>query len=110
MHSGQCACRVVKFELDINPSFLAVCACLDCKKASAGEAAISIGVLIRWSRLLALQEVLGIHPSGVAGIEHRARFRLFLKPVTMIKRLCRRVDQRPFVQSSMLDQPAILLP
>ena len=86
-----------QIEFDINPSFVVVCDCLDCRKASNGEAATSIAVPTRWSRLLALQEVLGIHPSSVAGIEHHARFRLLLKPVTMVKRLCRRVDQRPFV-------------
>lgn len=34
-----CACGAIKFEFDIDPAFIAVCHCLDCKKASGGEAA-----------------------------------------------------------------------
>lgn len=43
-HKGQCACGAVAFEFDTDPSFVAVCHCLDCKKASGGEAATWFGV------------------------------------------------------------------
>lgn len=32
--TAQCACGSVKFEFDTDPAFVAVCQCLDCKKAS----------------------------------------------------------------------------
>jgi hypothetical protein len=38
-HKAQCACGTVKFEFDTDPTFIAVCHCLDCKKSSGGEAA-----------------------------------------------------------------------
>ena len=37
--TAQCACGSIKFEFDTDPTFIAVCHCLDCKKASGGEAA-----------------------------------------------------------------------
>ena len=43
-YTGRCACGAVKFEFDTNPTFVAVCHCLDCKKASGGEAATFFGV------------------------------------------------------------------
>jgi hypothetical protein len=43
-YTGQCACGAVKFEFDTDPTFIAVCHCLDCKKASGGEAATFFGV------------------------------------------------------------------
>ena len=43
-HKAQCACGAVKFEFDTDPSFIAECHCLDCKKASGGEAAVFFGV------------------------------------------------------------------
>lgn len=43
-HAGQCACGSVKFEFDTDPTFVAVCHCLDCKRASGGEAATFFGV------------------------------------------------------------------
>jgi hypothetical protein len=42
--TGRCACEAVKFEFDKYPDFIAVCHCLDCKKASGGEAATWFGV------------------------------------------------------------------
>ena len=38
-HTAQCACGAVKFEFNTDPTFVAVCHCFDCKKASGGEAA-----------------------------------------------------------------------
>jgi len=38
-NKGRCACNSVQFEFDSQPTFIAVCHCLDCKKASGGEAA-----------------------------------------------------------------------
>ena len=35
-HKAQCACGAVKFEFDTDPTFVAVCHCLDCKKSSGG--------------------------------------------------------------------------
>ena len=43
-HTAQCACGAVKFAFDTIPTFIAVCHCLDCKKASGGEAATFFGV------------------------------------------------------------------
>ena len=38
-YTARCACGAVRFEFDKDPDFVAVCHCLDCKKASGGEAA-----------------------------------------------------------------------
>ena len=43
-YTGQCVCGAVKFAFDKDPDFIAVCHCLDCKKASGGEAATWFGV------------------------------------------------------------------
>ena len=43
-YTAQCACGAVKFEFNVDPAFIAVCHCLDCKKASGGEAATFFGV------------------------------------------------------------------
>ena len=43
-HSAQCACDAVKFEFNADPTFVAVCHCLDWKKASGDEAACFFGV------------------------------------------------------------------
>jgi hypothetical protein len=43
-HSGRCACGSVRFEFEFDPTFVAVCHCLDCKKASGGEAATFFAV------------------------------------------------------------------
>ena len=43
-HTAGCACGAVRFEFDTDPDFIAVCHCLDCKKASGGEAATWFGV------------------------------------------------------------------
>ena len=42
--TGRCACGAVEFDFDTTPTFVAVCHCLDCKKASGGEAATFYGV------------------------------------------------------------------
>ena len=43
-HTAQCACGDIKFEFNTDPGFVAICHCLDCKKASGGEAATFFGV------------------------------------------------------------------
>lgn len=43
-YTGKCACGAVKFEFDKDPEFIATCHCLDCKRASGGEAATFFGV------------------------------------------------------------------
>ena len=43
-HSGKCACGAITYEFDAEPGFVAVCHCLDCKRASGGEAATFLGV------------------------------------------------------------------
>jgi hypothetical protein len=43
-YTAQCACGAVKFGFDTDPPFIAECHCLDCKKASGGEAAIFFAV------------------------------------------------------------------
>jgi hypothetical protein len=43
-HTARCACGAVTFEFDTDPDFIAVCHCLDCKKASGGEAATWFGI------------------------------------------------------------------
>jgi hypothetical protein len=43
-YTARCACGTCQFEFDTDPSFIAICHCLDCKKASGGEAAMFMGV------------------------------------------------------------------
>ena len=43
-HTGHCACGTVRCGFDTDPDFVAVCHCLDCKRASGGEAATFFGV------------------------------------------------------------------
>jgi hypothetical protein len=43
-YTGRCACAAVTFEFDKDPDFVAICHCLDCKRASGGEAATFFGV------------------------------------------------------------------
>ena len=43
-YTGKCACGAVKFAFDKDPDFIANCHCLDCKRASGGEAATFFGV------------------------------------------------------------------
>lgn len=43
-YSGRCACGAVTFEFDKEPDFVAHCHCLDCKRASGGEAATFFAV------------------------------------------------------------------
>jgi len=43
-HTARCACDRINFEFDTDPDFVAVCHCLDCKKASGGEAAVWFGI------------------------------------------------------------------
>lgn len=43
-YTAHCTCGAVKFEFDTDPDFIAVCHCLDCKRASGGEAATFFGV------------------------------------------------------------------
>jgi hypothetical protein len=43
-HTARCACGSVKFGFDTDPDFIAMCHCLDCKKAAGGEAAVFFGV------------------------------------------------------------------
>ena len=37
-HTGRYACSAVRFEFDAQPTLIAICHCLDCKKVSGGEA------------------------------------------------------------------------
>lgn len=43
-HTAQCACGTIRFEFDSEPDFIATCHCLDCKRASGGEAATFFGI------------------------------------------------------------------
>jgi hypothetical protein len=43
-HTGRCACGSATFEFDTDPDFIALCHCLDCKKASGGKAAVFFGI------------------------------------------------------------------
>lgn len=43
-HTGRCACGNIRFEFDTDPTFVAVCHCLDCKAASGGEVATFVGI------------------------------------------------------------------
>jgi len=38
-YTAQCACGAVKFEFNTDPTFIADCNCLDCRKASGGAMA-----------------------------------------------------------------------
>jgi hypothetical protein len=42
--SGRCACGAVTYEYNFTPTFIAICHCLDYKKASGGEAATFFAV------------------------------------------------------------------
>jgi len=42
--TSRCSCGDITFGFDTEPSFIAVCHCLDCKRASGGEAAVFMGV------------------------------------------------------------------
>ena len=43
-YTGGCACGAIRFEFDTDPSLVAICHCLDCKRASGGEAATFFAV------------------------------------------------------------------
>jgi hypothetical protein len=43
-YTGHCACGGVTFEFDTDPTFIANCHCLDCKRASGGEMATFLAV------------------------------------------------------------------
>ena len=43
-YTARCACGACTFEFNTDPSFVANCHCLDCKKASGGEMATFMGV------------------------------------------------------------------
>lgn len=43
-YTARCACGAVTFEFNQDPAFIAECHCLDCKKASGGEAAVFFAV------------------------------------------------------------------
>ena len=43
-YTARCACGAVQFEFNTDPSFIANCHCLDCKKASGGEMATFFAV------------------------------------------------------------------
>jgi hypothetical protein len=43
-YTAQCACGACKFEFGTDPTFIANCHCLDCKKASGGEMATFFAV------------------------------------------------------------------
>ena len=43
-YTGRCACGDVTFEFDTDPTFIANCHCLDCKRASGGEMATFFAV------------------------------------------------------------------
>lgn len=43
-HTGRCACGAVTFGFDTDPTFIAGCHCLDCKRATGGEMATFFGV------------------------------------------------------------------
>ena len=43
-YTARCTCGAVTFEFDTDPSFIANCHCLDCKRASGGEMATFFGV------------------------------------------------------------------
>jgi hypothetical protein len=43
-HTGRCACGAIEFAFDTEPSFIASCHCLDCRRASGGTTATFFGV------------------------------------------------------------------
>lgn len=43
-YTARCACGACTFEFDTDPSFIANCHCLDCKKASGGAMATFFGI------------------------------------------------------------------
>jgi len=51
-YTARCTCGAVTFAFNTDPDFIAVCHCLDCKRASGGEAATFFGVLEKDFKLL----------------------------------------------------------
>ena len=43
-YTARCTCGAVQFGFNTDPDFVASCHCLDCKRASGGEAATFFGV------------------------------------------------------------------
>ncbi|MBY3238319.1 GFA family protein [Rhizobium laguerreae] len=43
-HMARCACGAARFGFDADPFLVVLCHCLDCKKASGGEALCLLGV------------------------------------------------------------------
>jgi len=65
-HTAGCACGAVRFAFDGDPRFVAVCHCLDCKKASGSEAMTYIGVSEDDFTLLS-GEPKSFHYTGASG-------------------------------------------
>ena len=73
-YTGRCACGAIKFAFDTDPTFVAVCHCLDCKKASGGEAATWFGVPEEDFTLLSGAPAEQVHHSArpAAPLPHRS--------------------------------------
>lgn len=107
-HSGRCACGAVTFAFDTNPDFIAICHCLDCKKASGGEAATWFAVPEADFTLLSGDPV-GFHSTADSGggLDRMAC------PNCHARLYTANLDNFPatvFVQIGSLDDPSFITP
>ena len=107
-HSGRCACGAVTFEFDTDPDFIAVCHCLDCKKASGGEAATWFAVPDTDFTLLSGKPVAFHYTADSGGGLDR-----MVCPSCHARLYTANLDNFPattFVQIGALDDPSFITP
>ena len=105
-HSGRCACAAVTFTFDTDPDFIATCHCLDCKKASGGEAATWFAVPKTDFTLLSGEPFHSTADSG-GGLDRMAC------PNCHARLYTANLDNFPatvFVQIGSLDDPSPFVP
>lgn len=106
--TGRCACGAVRFEFEFDPTFVAICHCLDCKKASGGEAATFFAVPSTHFRLVS-GEPKAFHYVAQSG---NGLDRLFC-PECGARVYTGNLEAFPetvFVQLSSLDDPSTITP
>ena len=107
-HTARCACGAVQFEFDTDPDFIAICHCLDCKKASGGEAATWFAVP-ESDFSLTQGEPKGQHYIADSG---KGLDRMFC-PTCAARLYTANLESFPatvFVQLSSLDDPSFITP
>jgi hypothetical protein len=107
-YTARCACGACKFEFNADPTFVAICHCLDCKKASGGEAATFLGVPVGDFELTSGQP----HGFGYVANSGKKLFRNFC-PECGARIFSDRLEGFPgmvFVQLGALDRPDQIKP